>query len=175
MNTQAPSNSSPMPWPLTFDSFSFGSRVYNTLRCSILFNNYQFALDDELDVPSGEPRSADWKDHWTASHNVFFDDAAPGSVEVRWMPLDGVERTAEIDLIEEVVPNRIVHHNVSKAEVNEDWARFDKVHPELLMEVNDRVITIYMKARILTNSSRDPERPNLRSRNELVQVWSKTY
>nr|WP_217497716.1 hypothetical protein [Lysobacter enzymogenes] len=103
------------------------------------------------------------------------DDAMPPStVDIDWVASDGSEHSAVIDLIREIFPGRAVHHNVPKEDVNEDWARHDKVHPDILVEVNDRTITVYMKARILTRSSA-AGRPDIQSRKDLVSVWSHTY
>jgi hypothetical protein len=164
------------PWPLTFDEFSFGSRAFNTLRCNVIFEKHQFALSNELDRPSGPPADPDWKEDWMASFNVFSEMLPVGPVEVRWTSMDGVEHFDEIDLIKDVCPGQVVLHNVPREEVNGDWARYDdKPHPEILMEVNDRTINIYMKARVLTKLPPNPDRPDIVGRYDLVQAWSKTY
>ena len=166
------------PWPLTFDAFSFGVRCYNTLASSIIFGNHQFALDDEIDAPSGQPRSVDWKERWTASYIVMAEDMPPDPVEVRWTPLDGAERYAEIDLIREIFPDQLVLHNVPKEDVNEDWARFEggkTSPPDILMEVNDRTINVYMSAHVLTKSFPIPGREDVKSRWDVILAWTKTF
>lgn len=164
-----------MPWPLRFDSFSFGTRAFNTLRCNIIFRGHQFALDDELDGPSGPPPSPDWKDRWTASFIVANWMMPPGPVEIRWTSLDGVEHYVEIDLIKDIFPDLAVLHNVPKEDVNEAWARYDKDTPDVLMEINDRTINVYMSAMVLTKSPPNPARPDVLFRNDLVLAWTKNY
>ncbi|MGO0999628.1 hypothetical protein [Lysobacter sp. CA196] len=178
MNNQAPSNSTPMPWPLTFDEFSFGTRVYNTLRCNIIFERHQFALKSELDQPSGGPHVPDWKEDWAASFIVSDYRMPPGPVEVQWTSLDGVEHHVEIDLIKEIFPEQVVLHNVNKEDVNEDWARYEggKTRPpEILMEINDLTINVYMSAMVLTKLPPNPDRPDIVGCQDLMLAWSKTY
>lgn len=178
MSNQAPRNSSIMPWPLTFDEFTFGTRVYNTLRCNIIFEGHQFALPSELDQPSGEPVSPDWKNDWAAGFIVADYRMPPGPVAVRWTALDGVERAAEIDLIDDIFPDRKVWHNVPKEDVNEDWARYEggkTLPPQIFMEVNDRTVRVYMSAMVLTKLPPDPSRPDIVGRDDLVLVWSRSY
>lgn len=176
MNNQAPRDTSPMPWPLTFDAFSFGVRCYNTLASNVIFMNHQFALD--IDGPSGQPRTPEWKDRWTASFIVMAEDMPPDPVEVRWTSLDGVENYDEIDLIKNIFPEQLVLHNVPKEDVNEDWARYERGKispPGILMEVNDRTINIFMSAHVLTKSFPIPGREDVKSRWDLVLAWTKTY
>ncbi|KRC34871.1 hypothetical protein ASE10_09290 [Lysobacter sp. Root76] len=102
----------------------------------------------------------------------------PGPVEVEWTSLDGVKHHDEIDLIKDIFPEKIVLHNVSKEDVNEDWVRYEggkTSAPDILMEVNDRTINVYMKARVLTKTPPNPNRPDIVGRNELVLAWTKTY
>lgn len=169
---------SDFPWPLTFESFAFGTRAYNTLDCSIIFSNKQFASDRERNRPSGEPAAANWKDDWTAWFNILTDMMPPGPVEVEWTSLDGVEHYVEIDLIKDVFPDRVVAHAVPKEDVNENWARYEGGRtsaPDILMEINDRTINIYMSVRVLTKLPPDPSRPDIVGRRDLVLAWTKNY
>ena len=164
-----------IPWPLRFDSFSFDVRCYNTLASSIIFHGQQHALNREISGPSGQPRSPDWKDDWNAGFIIPKDRMPPGPVEIRWTSLDGEGHYAEIDLIKDIFPEQVVLHNVPKEDVNEDWARYDKDTPDVLVEVNDRTINVYMSAMVLTKSPPNPDRPEIFFRSDLVLAWTKTY
>jgi len=169
--------SADLPWPLTFDAFSFGTWAFNTLRCNIIFRGHQFALDNELDGPSGPPPTSNWRDRWSASFNVFADMMPPGQVEVRWTSMDGVEHYVEIDLIKDIFPDRAILHDVAREDVWEFWAT-DSFghHPEVLMEVNDRTITVYMRSCIMTQTwegEGDDRRRIMRP--GLFKAWAKTY
>lgn len=139
------------PWPLRFDSFAFGARCYNTLACSILFNNYQHSV--YVNEASGPPYAPDWKKDWHAGYNMDRDivtQGFPPPVQVKWTALDGVERRTEIDL-EAIFPNREILHNVPRDEVWELWPhnKYSRM-AEIFLEINDRTINVYMKALVKT-------------------------
>ena len=164
--------------PLRFDSYSFGARCYNTLQSSILYSNHQLALAKEMDGPSGEPYSPDWKDDWSAGFNLdrdFLKHGFPDPLKIKWTALDGSEHRALVDL-DAIFPDRILLHNVPRDELWEEWASIHHHNPEILLEVNDRTINVYMRARLLTNQLKTPDDPDWRvSRSELVLAWTKTY
>ena len=105
------------PWPLTFSSFAFDARCYNTLACSIIFHGHQHALDREIDGPSGEPNSADWKERWTAGFIIPEDRMPPRPVQIKWTSMDGATHAAEIDIIGDVFPDRVILHDIEKHDV----------------------------------------------------------
>lgn len=163
------------PWPLTFSSFAFGVWVFNTLQANVIFQSRQFVPEEELLQPSGRHPSPDWKDRWSASFIVAEDMMPPAPVEIVWRSLDGTDHAAVLDLINDIFPGREVRHNVTKAEVNEDWARYDKAVPDILLEVNDRTINVYMRATVLTKLASISDRPDNFSREDLVSVWTRTF
>ncbi|CTP88094.1 hypothetical protein A6R71_09975 [Xanthomonas translucens pv. arrhenatheri] len=164
------------PWPLRFDSYSFGARCYHVSRCSIIFAKQQHS--NYWDKPSGAPHAPDWKDDWTGgfgSTEEFETRGFPSTVDIRWTALDGVERYVEIDL-EKVFPGHLILHRVPKEEVFEYWAENKRKIAEILLEVNDRTINVYMRTWILTNRLQSPDDPNLKvSRDDLILAWTKTY
>ncbi|MGO1069690.1 hypothetical protein [Lysobacter sp. CA199] len=170
--------SADFPWPLTFDEFTFGAMVYNTLGCKLLFENFQFVPERELLGPSGPPLSPNWKDRWTADFIVGVERMPPSPVEVEWTSLDGAKHHDEIDLIKDIFSGQLVLHNVPKEDINEDWARYEggkTSAPDILMEVNNRTINVFMSAHVLTKSFPIPGREDVKSRWDLVLAWTKTY
>jgi hypothetical protein len=163
------------PWPIRFDSFSFGARCYNTLKCRVVFQGTQELSDRVQDGPSGEPRSPDWKDKWYADHIVMASEVFPPPADVRWTALDGVARHAEIDL-KDIFPDRLVLHNVAREEIKPGWENDPSARSvDILLEVNDRTINIYMRGRIVQKELADPSNPNSAWRNDLILAWTKTY
>ncbi|MGV7187628.1 hypothetical protein [Xanthomonas axonopodis] len=170
------------PWPLRFDSYSFGARCYHTLRCSIIFSRKQHSL--HLDEPSGDPYKPDWKDNWTGSFGSteeFETRGFPSTVDIHWTALDGIDRHAEIDL-EAIFPGHVILHDVSREDIDEFFLLYGyfadgRHHVYILLEVNDRTINVYMRARVLTRYLVDPENdPHKKiSRSELILAWTKTY
>ncbi|KRG86025.1 hypothetical protein ABB34_07345 [Stenotrophomonas daejeonensis] len=162
------------PWPLKFRYHDFGVRCYNTLRCQVIYNNYCFTRSF-LYEPSGPPIRTDWKDSWSAGHGIGNEFASP--VEADWISLDGTRHQARIDLAE-LFKDRLVRHNVSKDDIPEGWLaawRVDPLGVDILMEVNDRTINVYMKALIATKEPQIPGNPRSTGRRDLILVWTHTY
>ncbi len=169
-------------WPLRFNSYSFGAICYNTLACRIRFCNALHTSTKELDGPSGQPHRSDWKDVWHAdfTHDSGPSDSFPTPVEIRWTALDGVQREVEIDL-DDVFPDRLILHDAEPGDLEQWWAEggfFGKGHDvEILLEVNDRAINIYMKSEVRTKHLE--KAPDGSDRHGLLQkmavAWTKTF
>lgn len=164
------------PWPLRFDSYSFGARCYNTQRCSIVFDRKQHSL--HVIEPVGQPYAENWKDRWTGSFGSteeFETRGFPSPINIRWTALDGVERELEIDL-EEVFSGHVILHNVPRDEVEEDWAINTRKRVDILLEVNDRTINVYQSAWVLTRLLESPDDPDIKqARTDLMLAWTRTY
>lgn len=160
-------------WPLRFDSFNFDVRCYNTLRCHVVFMNQQ--LSTHIDEPSGEPYSPDWKERWKAGFIVSPEQVFPLPVEIHWTSLDAYQHFAEVDL-GAIFEDKLVLHNATQADVLEGWGLRDHARDvEILMEINNRTINVYMRAWVLLKHRRDPEVSNSDSLRDLMLAWSKTY
>lgn len=142
-------------WPLRFSSYSFGATCYNTLACRVLFCNAIHTLNKELDAPSGQPHRPDWKNNWSGDfiHDSGPRDSFPTPVEIKWTALDGVQREVEIDL-NDVFPDRLILHDAKPEDLEPWWAESGFMgrghNVDILLEVNDRTINIYMKSRVRT-------------------------
>lgn len=163
------------PWPIRFDNFSFGARSYNTLKSRIVFANKYQSTEKERTGPSGVPHSPDWKDSWYGSHIVSAGQVFPSPIEVYWTALDGVARETKIDL-EDVFPDRLVLHSVAREDIKPGWESDPSARSvDILLEVNDRTINIYMRGRIVQKELADPSNPNSAWRDDLILAWTKTY
>ena len=161
------------PWPLRFDSFSFGARCYHTIRCRIVFSK-SHQIPEKHDIePSGEPYAPDWKDHWKAGYIISAEDVFPPPVDIRWTAMDGVERTTKIDL-EKIFPERLTLHDAREGEVMEGWG-LEHRHVDILLEVNDRTINVYMRAWVALKQRRDPADRMSDDLRDLILAWTKTY
>lgn len=161
------------PWPLRFDSFSFNARCYHTLRCVIVFSNAHQVPEQDQIGPSGAPYAPDWKDHWAAGYIISEEDVFPPPVDIRWTAMDGVERTAKIDL-EKIFPERLILHNAREEEVVDGWG-LEHRHVEILLEVNNRTINVYMRAWVALKQRRDPADRMSDELRDLILAWTKTY
>lgn len=161
-------------WPVPFDAYNFDARCYNTLRCSVLFMNHQHITTKTGMEPSGQPYSPDWKDHWEAGFGVMDKmDVPMPPVEVDWTALDGVERSAVVEL-DKIFRDRAILHNIAREDVDENWAINHHHRAEILLEVNDRTINVYMKAQMHTKLH--PSYPETHGWSyDLVLAWTRTY
>lgn len=175
------------PWPLRFYSHSFDGLCYNTLACSLIYNGHQFGtqtrgyLNEIYDKPSGPPPSPQWHEEWYGYHGISpFDQggrtfAAP--VEIKWTALDGSRHEAAIDL-DHIFKDRLILHNVPREEVTEGWlasCSVQPVTPEILVAVNDRTVSVYMRATVATKAEQIPGNPNSHTRRDVILAWSHTY
>lgn len=173
------------PWPLRFHTHSFGARCYNTLACSMVYNRHQFGTrkmgyDGEFyDRPSGPPPSENWKTHWSAAHGILTDtgETFPGPVEIEWTALDGSQHRVSLNL-DGLFRDRIVLHTVQRSEVKEAWLKAKSVHPispDILVEVDDRTISVHMRAIVATEAEQIPGNPNSHFRDDLMLAWTLMY
>ncbi len=162
-------------WPIRFDGITFGARCYHTLSCLVIYRNKDQVPRNHALNPSGAPYSPDWKNSWEASHMVLPEEVFSTPVQVRWTSMDGVEHRAEIDL-EDIFPERLVLHNVPREQLKDGWGMEHAARtPEILLEINDRTISLYMKAWIVVKSIEGHENKEYKSRRDLILAWAKTF
>lgn len=161
------------PWPLKFKQHNFNAYCYNTLRCSVIYNKFQFSLSQF--ESSGPPPAGDYRSRWSVTNIIGDHFAKP--VKVDWLSLDGSRHHAQVDLAK-MFKDRLVRHNMAREDIPEGWLAAWGVEPlgvGILMEVNDRTISIYMKALIITKEPQIPGIPGSKAREDLIQVWTNTY
>ncbi|QDE40917.1 hypothetical protein FIV34_17710 [Luteibacter pinisoli] len=172
------------PWPIRFHEHTFVAALYNTLACSFLYNNYQFGTQKRdwtgqvFERPSG-PGPEDRSARWNSGHIIVPKNGQtfPGPVELAWTSLDNTPLQASVDL-DAMFKDRLVLHNVSREEVKEAWLKtlsIQPVTPKILVELNDRTVSVYMKAMVATEKEQVPGDPYTQSRSEPVLAWKHTY
>lgn len=162
-------------WPLRFDRFSFDARCYNTLHCSVIFAKQHQITERDRFSPSGEPRSVDWKDNWTAGFAIAPSDVFSPIIEIWWTAMDGVERSTKLNF-DKIFPDRLVLHNAQEHEVKDGWGLDDRSRRvEILLEVNDRTINVYMRGLVELKQPRDPAIRNSDNLRDLMLAWTKTF
>lgn len=172
------------PWHIRFHEHTFTAKRFNTLACSFLYNNYQFGTQKKdwtgqiFERPSGPPPE-DRRNLWNSGHIIVPKGGRtfPGPVELAWTSLDNTRLQASVDL-DALFRDRLVLHNVSREDVKETWLKLlstEPVVPTILVELDNRTVSVYMKALIVTNEERAPGDPATRSRFEPVLAWTHTY
>lgn len=98
-------------------------------------------------------------------------------MKIDWVSSDGVEHHTQVEL-SDIFADRLVRHNVPRQDVAESWLAAKSVNPlpvDILMEVNDRTVSIYMKALVFTREPQIPGNPGSSGRADLVLSWTRTY
>jgi len=159
--------------PLKFDSHNFDAYCYNATGCRVFYNNHNFspyAGDKDPDtLVSAAPRSADYRDHLRATYvgvNNF-----PPPVEVRWKSLDGVAHETEVD-ITSIFKDELILHRVPASDLPENAYVGP---PDIILEVNDRTINVFMKAFVPTKTPQILGNERSTARTDLILAWSRTY
>lgn len=157
--------------PLTFAQHDFGAVAYDTFGCTVLYNGeYALRDSDDAKTPSSATLGHDYRKHiaapWAAIRNF------PGPAQVSWRSKDGSAHEALID-IPDLFEDRVIRHNVPSAELAGSGVIAED--PEILLEVNDRTVNVYMRAMVHTRELQIPGNKHSDFRNDPVLVFSHTY
>jgi len=157
-------------FPLRFKLHDFEVHCYNTLRCRVIYNDYNFSPYRAEDEPSDPVPSPDYRDHWRFASNIGIRNF-PSPAEVRWTSLDGLAHEAKVD-IGAIFKDELVLYRVPDAEIpDRSWDG----EPGIFLEVNDRTINVYMKAFIATKSEQIPGNKYSNARTDVILAWTHTY
>lgn len=168
-NTAPPSEVDPRivaDWPLRFMRHNFGIATYAVQDCSVLYADRLHTSGSRPALEDVHPNSLEAK---TANHLMIRNFPPPAVV--KWTSRDGVPLETEVD-IGEIFKDQLVVHETSREEMSEYTPM---VNPDIVMEINDRTINVYMKAFISLKAPRIEGNPHSDYRNDLVLAWSRTY
>ncbi|WP_146093041.1 hypothetical protein [Xanthomonas arboricola] len=157
-------------WPLKFVRHSFGAACYSTYGCKVRYNNFLFIddPDDKLEVSSaslGAKYPSNLGGGYLGVKNF------PPPIEISWRSKDGQAHEAKVDL-EEIFHDRLIRHNVKREDIPEGISIGD---PEIVLEVNDRTVNVYMRAFIPTKTPQIPGNSRSSFRDDLVIAWTRSY
>jgi hypothetical protein len=164
---------SPNKFPLKFVDHDFEPHCYNTLACTVIYNDYDYDLLD-AHTPSGPPRSLGYKDRWwPASHGGIRNFPCPA--EVHWTSLDGVIHAARVD-IGAIFRNERVLYKVPDSEIRDGiFPQGLVAGPSIFLEVNNRTINVYMAAMIPTKREQTPGNKDSDYRADVLLAWTHNY
>ena len=157
-------------WPLFFVSHTFGAACYSTYGCKVRYNDF-LHVDDPEDVLQLSSQSLGPKYPGVLSGGYLGVRNFPSPADVSWRSLDGTAHHATID-IGEIFADRLIRHNVAREEIPKEIGIPD---PEIILEVNDRTINVYMRAFIPTKNLQIVDNPYSGHRDDLIRVHSETY
>lgn len=158
--------------PLKFATHTFSAGCYNTLSCSVVYNNHEFTPYD-IGEPAPPPPSADYKDLWGLGGHLDIRNFPP-PVKIHWTSLDGTTHEASVDLAE-VFKDRLVWHKVPKSDMRRFYdGPVVPGGPKVMVEVNDRTVNVYSAMFIPTRTEQRPGHVNSDYRADRFLVWSRT-
>src|SRR6185437_1303455 len=157
--------------PLHFARHNFGAACYNTLRCSIVYNDKEFAPFNR-DNPAPALNSPDYRDNWDSPYLGIRNFPRPA--EVHWTSLDGVKHEAKVDMAA-IFKDQLIWHKVPKSDMADFYSGPVAGEPDIYLEVNDHIINIYMMMLIPTKTEQIPGNKLSYARNDIYLVWTRSY
>jgi len=168
MSATEPPTASSM-FPLRFYRHAFDTHCYNTLRCKVVYNNFDFNRSD-AEQPSPAPPPGDYRRHWKYAGYAGIANFPPPA-EVQWTSLDGVAHETTVD-IGAIFKDQLALYNVPDAEIpDRSWGQ----EPNIYLEVNDRTINVYMQAVVSTKREQIPGNKYSTFRDDMILAWTHTY
>jgi hypothetical protein len=157
--------------PLKFKQHNFEAVCYNTIGCTVVYNNRPQAKHGADEV-SGPPKSKDYKKTWGSVETGIRNFPAPA--EVTWKSLDGVAHEAKVD-IGSIFKDELVWHDVPKSDMTDFYAGPVAGAPDIYLEVNDRTINVYMAMLVPTKAEQIPGNKDSDFRKDVILAWSQTF
>ena len=157
-------------WPFKFEHHNFGVYCYDTVGCQVRYGgNFPHGARDENEADGPKPGDQEKTQlAWRGTRSAI--KAFAGPVRARWKSLDGEQHDVEIDL-NEVFPDKAVLHNVKFEELSERGA---VGRPDIVIEVEDRTISVWTATTVPVKKLRDPNNPHSRYRYDWIKAWSRT-
>ena len=157
------------PLPLRFAGHSFAVHVYDTLAFYVEYNGTGWFSDQYRTARSPSYADSIPRERWpTAGYSAVAN--WPGPAKLRWTSLDGVEHTADIDF------SRIFADGLTLYTVPDNELPAGMYHqgistdPEIHLEVDNRTVRVYQRARMSTRSEQVPGNRYTRNRSDLFLV-----
>lgn len=152
-------------YPLRFDHHTFSAHCFNTQACRVTYANAR--LTDSVDA-SPPPRPDHLKFLGLGGHVGLANFPAPAEVE--WTALDGTPLRASVG-IGDIFKDELVLHRVAEDQLPDITAKHSGA-PTIILEVNDRTLTVYMRAMVFLKDNGKSPGP---FRNDVIKAWQKTY
>jgi len=160
--------------PIPFSTHAFGAGCYDTYGCKVLYNNrYLVNSPDDIKTTSSASLGNKYPDTMTASNiGIRNFPHFPPPAEVTWRSKDGQQHHATVDL-EAIFKDKVILHHVPQDQLPPILQA--DISPDIILEVNDRTINVYMKAMVQTTVLQKPGNPYSDFRNDLILAYTKTY
>lgn len=165
--TAIPADAKKHSFPLRFETHNFGAYCYNAYGCKVLYNNFYHVrtADDQL-LPPPKPEH---KDRWDGGYLDIRNFPSPAVVT--WRSLDGVAHEAKVDIGAIFEDERILH-GAAEQDIPQ---RAYIIAPDIILVINDRAVSVYMRARIPLKKPAIPGNKYSTFRDDLILAYTHTY
>jgi len=153
-------------WPLRFMRHNFGIATYAVQECLVVYADRPHTSGPRPALEDVHPNSLKIK---TANHLMIRNFPPPAVV--KWTSRDGTPLEAEVD-IGRIFKDELVRYEAPRDEISD---RTPAINPDIVLEINDRTINVYMRAFLSLKAPRTPGNPHSDYRRDLVLAWSETY
>ena len=160
----------PNEFPLTFKEHNFDAYCYNTIGCSVIYDNHQHSVWNGPDEVAPSPQSPDYREKWNLASYIGVRNFPPPA-EVRWRSMDGVAHEVKVDIGAIFKDERVLHRVPESDYVESSFGG----SPGIILEVNDRTISVYMQTIIATKTQQIPGNPYSYGREDVILAWSRTH
>ncbi|MBB4132704.1 hypothetical protein [Xanthomonas sp. 3075] len=160
--------------PIPFSNHAFGAMCYDTYGCKVLYDGRYAARDpDDVKEISSASLGDDYPGNLKANTiGIRNFPHFPPPAEVTWRSKDGQSHHATVDL-EAIFKDKVVLHHVPQDQLPPILQA--DISPDIILEVNDRTINVYMKAFVQTRVLQEPGNPNSDFRSDLILAYTKSY
>lgn len=155
-------------WPLAFKRHLFGAVCFDTRGCEILYDGRDHGTAAETPSAAGLA-----PERYDAAMIARYGDLPnfPAPAELRWRSKDGSEHRATVDFAE-IFKDGLIRHRVPREAIAEGAS---PGYTHILLEVNDRTVSVYTRTMIPTRDEQIPGNRHSRFRDDLIQVYSRSY
>lgn len=159
--------------PLRFTSHNFEVKVYNTRNCKVVYDNHEFT-PQAIDSPTGPPPSSDYHEQWSYAFYIGIRNF-PRPAHVVWTSKDGSSHEADVDMSEIFKDEKVLYKVPESEFVRDMYPQGLFLNPSIYLEVNDRTLSVYMKALIPTREPQIPGNKYSDARDDVILAWTHTY
>jgi hypothetical protein len=155
-------------FPLKFVEHDFGAYCFNATGCKVLYADFYEVHDGENEL--SDPPQKDYLENLNGSYGGIKNFPPPAVVT--WRSLDGVPHEAKVDIGAIFKDERVLHH-VPERDIYVSPEPFSG--PEIILVVNDRTISVYMKTTIYLKEPNIPSNPYSFGINETTLAYTHSY
>lgn len=158
--------------PIPFDRHKFGTACYSTYGCRVRYADRDMwpDLDDWDEVM--QPASASVEGYPDVMGGGYDLRNFPLPAQVSWRDKNGTPHEATVD-IAAIFKDQVVLHKVPQEQLPPILTA--PIFPEIILEVNDRTIRVWMRADVPTKDLQIPGNIHSRFRDDMMLTYSKAY